>query len=76
MKQNVTLSLDQKLLRQARVLAAQRSTSVSRLLATELERMVEHDAAFERARLAALADLRLGFSLGGHPAPRDALHER
>jgi len=36
MKQNITISLDKDLIRKVRVLAAQRETSMSRMLADEL----------------------------------------
>ena len=74
MRQNLTIAIEQDLLRKARVLAAERGTSVSRLLAGELERLV--GAAEARARDAALAELDQGLNFGGRPAPRDALHER
>jgi hypothetical protein len=76
MRQNITIAVEQDLLRKARVLAAERGTSVSRLLADELERLVYEAEAYARAREAALADLDRGLRLGGRPAARDALHER
>ena len=76
MRQNITIAVEQNLLRKARVLAAERGTSVSRLLADELERLVNETEAYNRARDAALADLERGLRLGGRPASRDALHER
>lgn len=76
MKQNITLKLDKKVLQQARVLAAQRSTSISQMLSDELTRLVKQAEVYESARRAALADLERGFSLGGQRIPRDELHER
>lgn len=76
MRQNITIGVEQDLLRKARVLAAERGTSVSRLLAEELERLVHESEAYARARTAALADLDRGLRLGGRPASRVALHER
>jgi hypothetical protein len=76
MKQNITLSLDTRLLREAKVLAAQRNTSVSRLLAEELEARVSRQSDYERSRRAALALMKEGMPLGGAPLARDALHER
>jgi hypothetical protein len=76
MRQNITIAVDQVLLRKARVLAAERGTSVSRLLADELERLVNESTAYALARDAALADLDKGLRLGGRPASREALHER
>ncbi len=75
-RQNLTIQLDRKLVRKARVLAAQRGTSVSRLLATELERLVGEDEAYETARRSALQFLERGFHLGGKRVSREELHER
>jgi hypothetical protein len=76
MKQNITISLEKDLVRRARMVAAQRATSISRLLGDELARVVDRAEAYERARLAALDDLKHGFPLGGRPATRGELHER
>ena len=77
MKQNITISLDRELIRQARVVAAQRGTSVSKLLAAELARTVEEASAYDRARRQALSTLDKGFHMRGQPlASRDDLHER
>lgn len=76
-KSNVTLSVESDLLREAKVLAAQRGTSVSRLLAVELEKLVRQDKAYETAKRRALARLAEGYDLGWTPpASRDELHER
>jgi predicted transcriptional regulator len=41
MRQNLTVSLDKQLVRKLRVIAAERSTSISGLLSDELRRLVE-----------------------------------
>ena len=76
MKQNVTLSLDRELLAKLRVIAAQRSTSVSGMLAHELSAIVEKSERYEQSKRYALTALDTGLHLGGRPAPRDELHER
>lgn len=77
MKQNVTLKLDREVLQEARILAAQRGSSISRLLAEKLEELVSDAKAYERARKRALARLRSGFDLGWkRPQSRDELYER
>lgn len=76
MKQNITLSLDKKVLTELKVIAARRSTSVSRLLTEELEHIVERSGRYERSRREALAALDRGYHLGGDRPDRDALHER
>ncbi len=65
------------LLTRARALAAQRRTSVSGLLAQELEKQVANARAYAASRRKALALLRQGLHLGGQGiADRDALHDR
>jgi len=77
MKQNVTVSLEQKTIRKAKILAAKRGTSISRLLAGQIEALVGDDEAYERAERQALALLESGFHLGGRiGASRNELHER
>jgi hypothetical protein len=77
MKQNVTLSLDKQTVRKARILAAKRGTSISGLLAGQIELLVGEEEAYERAEREALALLDQGFHLGGViRARRDELHER
>ena len=77
MKRNLTVQLDEETVKKARVLAARRSTSVSKLVAREIERLVSEDDGYQRAKANALAHLDRGFHLGGGPLPdRDSLHER
>jgi hypothetical protein len=77
MKQNITISIDRELIRQARVVAARRGTSVSGLLAAELARTVAEDDTYQRSQKQALVILDEGFHMGGQPLPpRDELHDR
>jgi hypothetical protein len=74
---NITLSLDDEILREARILAAQQGLSVSAFLRRELSRLVEEQRGFVKAREAALRRLAQGAHLGGGPLPaRDELHDR
>jgi len=76
-KQNVTVSLSQQTIRKAKVLAARRGSSISGLLAEQIEILVGQDEAYERAERQALALLDQGFHLGGEiRARRDEWHER
>jgi len=76
-KQNVTVSLERKTIQKARVIAARRSTSISGLLAHQIEVLVGEDEAYERAEQQAMALLDQGFHLGGSiQVGRDELHER
>ena len=77
MKTNVTLRIDADLLREAKVLAAKRDSSVSRLLADLLEDLVRGDRSYEAARRRALARLAKGYDWGWtRPSDRGELHER
>ncbi len=76
-KQNVTISVSPETVRKAKLLAARRSTSISRLLADQLELLVGAEEAWERSERSALALLERGFHMGGViTATRDELHER
>lgn len=76
-KQNVTISLSRQVLKKARILAARRETSISGLLAQEIEALVGEEEAYERAERQAMALLDKGFRMGGViRAGRDELHER
>ena len=48
-KVNLTLQLDQEVVRRARIVAARRGTSVSGLVARELDALVERDERYEAA---------------------------
>jgi len=76
-KQNVTVSLSKPVLRKAKVLAARRDTSISGLLAQQIEILIGEEEAYERAERQAIQLLEHGFHLGGRaPVSRDELHER
>jgi hypothetical protein len=76
-KQNVTISLDREIVRKARILAARRETSISGLVAAQIEALVGEDEAYDQAKRQALALLDSGFHLGGvHLSERAQLHDR
>ena len=72
------MQLDEETIRQAKVVAAKRDTSVSRLVAENIEDLVRDDGDYQAARKRAMARMRRGFDLGGGPyyADRGELHER
>jgi hypothetical protein len=77
MKQNVTISLDRQTIRKAKIVAARRDTSISGLLAKQIEILVGEEEIYERAERQAMALLDEGFHLGGSaPVSREKLHER
>ncbi|MGA2203753.1 MAG: hypothetical protein ABSG40_17525 [Terriglobales bacterium] len=76
-KQNVTISLTQQTLQKVRILAARRATSISGLLADQVEILVGEEEAYERAQRQAMTLLDRGFHMGGViRVSRDELHER
>jgi len=77
MKQNITLSIEKELIKKAKVMAAKKETSVTKLLTEQLAKMVSEDDQYELSKKRALAILRKGFHLGGHIiSKREELHER
>jgi len=75
-RQNLTVQLDRDTIRKAKVLAARRGTSVSALVAAQIQESVRAEDAYEAARRSALELLERGFHLGGMRLSRDELHER
>ncbi len=77
MKTNITVSIDSDLAREARVLAAHRGTSLSRLVAEEIESMVKRDRDYDTAKRRAIKRMRNSVARGfTKPIGRDELHER
>ena len=64
-KQNLTVSLPLQTIRKAKILAARRGSSISGLLAEQIEILVGEEEAYERAERQATALLDQGFHLGG-----------
>ena len=78
-RQNVTVSVPSGLVRQARIIAAERGTSVSAMLSQMLEELVESEHGYRQAEQRSLALLSEGFDLGTGgeiSASREELHER
>ena len=73
----LTIKVHAELAREARVLAARRGTSLSRLVAEQLAALVGGDQAYGAAKRRALGRLNHGYDLGWkRSATRDELHER
>jgi hypothetical protein len=53
-KQNVTISLDRRIIQKAKIFAARRSTSISGLLAHQIAVLVGEEEAYERAKRQAM----------------------
>ncbi len=76
-KRNLTIQIDEDVAQRARMVAARRSTSVSRLVAEQIEALVHADAAYESARREAVDTMGKGFHLGGGTLPtREEIHDR
>jgi hypothetical protein len=76
-KQNLTISLDREAIRKAKIIAAKRSTSISGLIAQQIEAMIGEEEAYERAERIAMTLLEQDFDLGGTTrAGQDEHHER
>jgi hypothetical protein len=77
MTRNITLSLDDDILREARVLAAHQGLSVSGLLRRQLVHLIENERGYAKARASALHRLGRGQSLEAGKLPgREELHNR
>jgi hypothetical protein len=75
-KRNLTIQLDEAIIRQARVVAAHRGLSLSALVAQQLTQLADADERYERARTVAL-DALAGATGGGTPTwRREELYER
>jgi len=75
-KRNLTIQLDDAVIRHARVVAAHRGLSLSALVAQQLTQLAEADERYERARAVAL-DALAGATGGGAPNwRREELHDQ
>ncbi len=70
-----TIDLPDEVLHRAKVVAAQRQTTLKELFVAGLELAMRSEIE-EPARQAALARLRRGLKLGGLPLSREEAHER
>lgn len=73
-KRNLTLQLDEELVRRAKVVAAKRGTSVSGLVARELAALVAEDERYEAAWREAAELMRTASPRGGRSWTRDDLY--
>lgn len=78
-RQNVTLSLPREMVREVKILAARRDTSISGLMVEKLEEVVEEEKGYQAARGRSVRRLGGAFDLGtgGEVSwTRDESHER
>jgi hypothetical protein len=74
-RRNLTLQLDEETIRQAKLLAAKRGTSISGLVARELQRLVARDARYEEAERRAVELMAESVARGGRSWRRDDLYQ-
>jgi len=69
MKQNITVQLDQAVIKEAKVIAAKRSTSLSKFLADEIRKIALLESTYDNDKKKAITRLQNGYSLGGDKLP-------
>jgi hypothetical protein len=75
-RRNLTIQLDEDVIRRAKIVAAKRGASVSGLVAREIEELVARDARYEEAHERASDMMRAPSARGGRRWRRDELHAR
>ena len=73
-KANLTLQLDKDIIKRARIVAARRGTSVSALVAKELDALVTREDRYEEARLRALELMAAPRPRGGRTWTRGEIY--
>jgi uncharacterized protein DUF6364 len=74
MKRNLTIQLDAELIRRARVIAAERGTSVSGLVTQQITELIEARDRYIRARESALDMMSTATDHGGRHWTREELY--
>jgi len=75
-KRNLTIQLDDAVIRHARIAAARRGMSLSGLVAQQLTQLAEADERYERARAVALGALADAAGGGARIWHREELYDR
>ncbi|GGM66112.1 hypothetical protein GCM10012275_40830 [Longimycelium tulufanense] len=75
-KQNVTIQLDEEVIQLAKVVAAKRGTSLSRLLAQQVTKLATAEERCEQAREVALKAMDEAIGRGGRHWRREDLYDR
>jgi len=77
MKQNITLSIEKDIIKKSKIIAAQKDTSISKMLSEQLKQIIDREEQYEAAKRSALQTLKKGFRLGGKITwKREDLYER
>jgi len=75
MKRNLTVQLDEEVIGRAKVLAAERGTSVSGLVAQQITELTEARDRYAKARDSALRTMAAAADRGGRRWTRAELHD-
>ena len=77
MNRNLTIQLDENTIKKARIVAARRSISISRLVSDEISKAAETEDYYSTAKRTALSHLNRPFHLGGKQLPpRESLYDK
>ena len=77
MKQNITLSIEKDIIKKSKIIAAQKDTSISKMLSEQLKQIIDREEQYEAAKRSALQTLKKGFRLGDKITwKREDLYER
>jgi hypothetical protein len=74
-KRNLTVQLDEEVIRRAKALAARRGMSVSGLVAQQIAELTAAEERYQRARESALATMDRARDRGGRQWVRDELYD-
>jgi predicted transcriptional regulator len=76
-KVNLTIKIEKDLLRKIRIIAAEKDTSISAIVADAIEQQSTQSGRYEEARRRAIARMNSGVKLNWEkPLSRDEMHER
>lgn len=76
-KVNLTIKIEKDLLRKIRIIAAEKDTSISSIVADAIEQQSTQSGRYEEAKRRAIARMNSGVELNWEkPLSRDELHER
>lgn len=76
MTRNVTLRVEEEILRECRYAAVEEDRSLSQWIIDRISEAVQHRKTFKSAKSRAVRRLATGYHLGGMPFSRESLHER
>ncbi len=76
MLKNITLKIDDQILRRVRHLAVDENKSVSAWVSELIARALHEADEYEQVRREAIDSLHGGFHLGGRPLSREEVHDR